>query len=217
MKEEKPEAKLYKTGLKEVSGLEKGYAPKANMIQKAYEAAVAELGYSDKELLDRGKARMVAKVMFSDKYLGNEKFNPLLKGYKGFAEKSDLEKQRDYKQMLDMNLDTFVSNGGLIDGYGGLKRAAMASAVERHYDSHIAQQMTSWAWMKAYDPQKSLAQNIESYANIIRQDPILAQTGAKLDAGKFQSLEDAAQTLATSLTGNLSRDTLQYRHGVDFN
>lgn len=217
MKQEKPEANLYSTGSKEASRLEKDYASKANIVQMAYEAAVTELGYSDKELMDHSKAKSVAKLMFSDKYLGNEQFNPLLKDHKGFAQKSDMEKQRDYKQMLELNLDTFVTNGGLIDRYGGLRRASVATGVERHYDNQVAQQITSWAWMKAYDPQKSLADNVENYAKIIRHDPILAHTGAKLDSGKFHSLEEAAQTLATSLIGQTNRDMFQYRHGVDFN
>ncbi len=213
--DDKPQTKLYKTGMSEYSRLDKENGTKANIVQKAYEAAIADLGYSDKELMDSGKSKIVAKLMFSDKYLGNKQFNPLISD--DFAEQNDIDKQRTLQNTLDLNLDTFVGNGGLIDRYGGLKRSNITAAVERHYDSQTAQKITSWAWMKAYDPKKSLSENVESYSQMIRQDPILAHTGAKLDSGKFQSIDEAANALATSLSGQSSKEVYQHKHGVDFN
>jgi len=209
---------FYDTASKKAGELEKENGPKANLIQKAYEAAVAELGYSNKELMDSGNAKMVAKLMFSDKYLGNKEFNPLLKGklYEGFDKKDHSDKQRLYQHMLGMNLDSFAATGGIIDKYGGLQRLAVTQAVERQYDSQTANQLMSMAWNNVYDPQKSLTENMQAYANELQNDPILAHKGAKLNPGKFDSVDDIANALATSLVGHSTKENFQYRHGVDF-
>jgi hypothetical protein len=216
----KPEQKIYAEGIKEVTKLESENGKKLNVMHKAYEAAVAELGYSDKELMDNTKARKVVKLMFSDKYLGNEKFNPLLgesELYKEFAKKGGVEQQRLYQHMLGTNLDSFVSSQGIIEQYGGLRRGAFGQAVERQQDRQVTQQMMSWAWTKAYDPDKPLEENIQSYMKILQQDPILAHTGTELDAGKFQSIDDIASTVTSSMKGQTSREGFQYQHGADFN
>lgn len=214
-KDKKPEEKFYATATKEAAKLDAKNGQKANVLQKAYEAAVSELGYSDKQLMESGKAKNVAKLMFSDKYLGSAEFNPLLKD-KEFGEKSEIQKQQSYENMLGMNLDSFVRTGGVVDRYGGLRRGSVAEAVDRHLQSQSSQQVSALLWQQNYDPNKSLADNMESYANVLRQDPILAHTGAKLDSGKFESIDDAAQAVATSVMGKSSREGYQYRHGVDF-
>ncbi|MBU2561801.1 MAG: hypothetical protein KKD17_05885 [Nanoarchaeota archaeon] len=211
----RPEQELYSTGIKEAGKLDTQNGRKANVIQKAYEAAVSELGYSDKELMDPSKAKKVAKLMFSGKYLGNAGFNPLIG--KDFAKMGEVEQQREYEHSLGMNLDAFVRNGGVIDRYGGLKRGSITDAVERHFTAQSAQQLSALAWQKAYDPGKPLSENMANYARVLSQDPILAHTGAKLDPGKFDSVDDIAQALTTSWSGRSSREGYQYRHGVDFN
>ncbi|MFC1741624.1 hypothetical protein ACFL3V_03760 [Nanoarchaeota archaeon] len=213
------QAGLYSKGMKEAGKLDSEYGEKARTVFKAYEAAVSERGYSDKELMNPGKSKEVAKLMFSNKYLGNAKFNPLLKQgmYKDFDKKGDIEQQKLYQHMLGMNLDNFVSSGGVIDRYGGMQRLGVTQAVERQYDSQSTQQIMNWAWQKAYDPKKSLGENMDAYAKILQEDPILAGTGAKLDTGKFQSIEDIAQALTTSLKGRSSREGFQHTHDVEFN
>jgi hypothetical protein len=209
---------FYDTGTEMADKLETENGAKANIVQKAYEAAVEELGYSNKELMDSGKAKIVAKLMFSDKYLGNAEFNPLLKDkmYSGFDDKEHADKQRLFQHMLGMNIDNFVGTGGIIDKYGGLQRLALTQTVERQYDNQTAQQLTSMAWNNVYDPKKSLTENMDAYANEIQKDPILAHTGAKLDPGKFDSVDDIANALATSLVGQSNKEGFKYRHGVDF-
>jgi hypothetical protein len=215
----KQEEKLYKSGVKEAGKLDAEYGKKANIVQKAYEAAVAELGLSDKELLDQGKAKKVAKLMFSNKYLGNSQFNPLMKDsmYKGFSEKSSTEQQQLYEHMLGMNLDSFVRTNGIIDSHGGLQRTTIATAVERNYSGMEARQLMAMTWQKVYDPEKGLGENMKSYVAALQQDPILAGTGAKVDAGKFESVDDVAQALATSFMGRSTREGYQYKHGANFN
>lgn len=206
---------IYNTGIKEATKLEAEYDAKANTIQKAYEAAVQDMGYSDREMQDPTKARKVAKAMFSDKYLGNTEFNPHLS--KGHAELGDMEKSLDMKERLGMNLQDFVGRAGLIARYGSLQRTTVAQAVSRHLDDKVAEGTAEWIWDKAYDPDASLADNMKNYAELLKQDPILSGTGAKLDPGKFDSVDDMANALATSLRGNSSRQGFQYGHGVDFN
>ena len=189
------------------------------MVHKAYEAAVAELGLSDKELMDAGNAKKVAKLMFSNKYLGDAKFNPLLKGemYKDFDNKGDIEQGRLYDHMLGMNLDNFVRNDGIIDAHSGLRRGSITEAVERHYNAQTARQLMALAWQKAYDPEKGLQENMANYVRVLQEDPILSGSGAKINAGKFDSIDDAAQVLATSLMGRSSREMYQHRYGAKFN
>jgi hypothetical protein len=215
----KPEKRLYSTGTKEATRLEKDHSQQATMVHKAYEAAVAELGLSDKELMDAGNAKKVAKLMFSNKYLGDAKFNPLLKGemYKDFDNKGEIEQGRLYDHMLNMNLDSFVRNGGFIDTHSGLRRGSLTEAVERHYNGQTVRQLMALAWQKAYDPEKGFAENMERYVGTLQEDPILSGTGAKVNAGKFDSIDDAAQMLATSLMGRSSREMYQNRYGAKFN
>jgi hypothetical protein len=213
------ERKLYATGAKEAARLDKDHGAQAAVIHKAYEAAVAELGLSDKELMDAGNARKVAKLMFSSKYLGNAKFNPLLKGelYKDFDKQGEIEQGRLYDHMLGVNLDTFVRSGGIIDTHSGLRRGSLTEAVERHYNGQTVRQLMALAWQKAYDPEKGLQENMASYVKALQDDPILSGSGAKIDAGKFDSIDDAAQVLATSLMGRSSREMYQNRYGAKFN
>ncbi|MFH1064186.1 MAG: hypothetical protein V1729_03845 [Candidatus Woesearchaeota archaeon] len=217
-KQEDPARQVYDSGVKAAARLDKEYGRKANVIQKAYEAAVDELGYSDKELSDKSKAKKIAKLMFSDKYLGNAGFNPLLKEsslYQDFEKKDDIEKGRLYEHMLGMNVDTLVR--GTIEQYGGLKRSGLVAAVDRHYNNKAAQQLMALAWQKAYDPDKSLEQNMKSYVDALSQDPIISGSGAKINPGKFESIDDAAHALTTAFRGQSTRDSYQYDHGVDFN
>ena len=213
------EQKFYATAQKEAGRLDQEYSGKTNVILKAYEAAVEELGYSDKELMDTSKSKKVARLMFSDKYLGNEKFNPLLQGeaYKGFGKKGEVEKQNAYESLFGMNLNSFASNGGIIDRYGGLRRGSMIDSVERQFNNKQTQQLMALAWQKVYDPDKSLGENMKNYAAVLGEDPILAHTGAKLDSGRFESVDDIAQALATSLLGRSTKEGFQYRNGVKFN
>lgn len=215
----RPEQKFYSDAIKEAGELEKMHGRKANVIQQAYEAAVAELGYADRELVDPSKAKKVAKLMFSDKYLGNESFNPLLKENKsceGFSEKGDVEKQRLYEHVLGMNLQSFVGNGGMIDRYGGLKRGTITEAVAMQFNSQAAQQLAALAWQSVYDPDNTVQENLANYAQALQEDPILAHTGKRIDAGRFESIDDAAQALTTSIMGRATREGFQYRYGVDF-
>ena len=206
---------FYATGTKEAGRLDKEYGQKANVIQKAYEAAVTELGYSDKELMNKGNAKSVAKLMFSGKYLGDAKFNPMIG--KGFEGMNDIDKQREYEHKLGVNLDSFVSRGGIISRYGGLKRSAIAGAVEEEFGQKTTQQLMSLAWEKVYDPGKSLTDNMNAYASELQKDPILNHTGAKINSGKFESIDEIAQTLASSMSGQTNRQSFHYKHGVDFN
>ncbi|MBN1544328.1 hypothetical protein JW898_02595 [Candidatus Woesearchaeota archaeon] len=210
-----PAKDIYSDGIKEAGKLDTQSGRKANMIQRAYEAAVSDLGYSDKELMDPSKAKKVAKLMFSDRYLGNAGFNPLVG--KDFTKLDAIEQQREYEHSLGMNLDSFVRNGGVIDRYGGLRRGSITDAVERHFTAQTAQHLAGLAWQKAYDPDRSLSENMASYARVLSEDPILAHTGAKLDPGKFDSVDDIAQALTTSWAGRSSREGYQYKHCVDFN
>lgn len=205
----------YNTGIKEVTKLETEYDAKANTIQRAYEAAVQELGYSDRELQDQHKARKVAKVMFGDKYLGSSEFNPHIS--KDYAKMGDMEKQEELSNKLGMNLQSFVGPAGVIARYGSLKRLALTQAVDRQFDEKAGQQLATWAWQKAYDPDASLDQNMKNYAAVLQQDPILSGTGAKLDPMKFDSVDDLANALVTSMRGQSSRQGFQYGHGVEFN
>ncbi len=205
----------YNTGIKEATRLEGEYDQKANTIQRAYEAAVSELGYSDRELQDPTKSRKVAKAMFSEKYLGSSEFNPHIS--KEYAKMGEVDQQEELSNKLGMNLQNFVGPQGIIARYGSLKRGIVTQSVERQFDDKAASQITSWAWMKAYDPDASLEQNMKNYAALVQQDPILSGTGAKLDPGKFDSVDDLAQALVTSLRGNSSRQGFQYGHGVQFN
>ncbi len=217
-RQEDPAKGVYDSGVKAAAKLDKEYGKQANMIHKAYEAAVAELGYSDKEMVDKSKSKKVAKLMFSDKYLGNAKFNPLLQEsslYQDFEKKDDIEKGRLYEHMLGMNVDTVIRS--MIDQYGGMKRGSITAAVDRHYGNKTGQQLMSLAWQKAYDPDKSLEENMKSYVKILSQDPILSGTGANVDAGKFNSIDEAADALATSFRGQSTREGYQYEHGAQFN
>ena len=211
-----PQQKFYSSGTKEAAKLEKEGSKKTAVLQKAYEAAVADLGFSDKELMDAGKAKQVAKLMFGTKYLGNAKFNPLLKDKK-FGEKSYIDQQRAYQQMFDVNLDNFAGDKGIIERYGGLRRAMMTEAVQRQADGLDRQRLMSFAWNQVYDPGKSLQENMEAYVEVIQEDPILAHTGAKIDGGKFASIDEAADVIASSMMGKTNRETFQYKHGADFN
>jgi hypothetical protein len=220
VKEDKDLGKeLYTKLTKEADKLETEYGKKANVLQRAYEAAVSELGYADRELVDETKAKKVAMLMFSDKYLGDAKFNPLLNAplYSGFGKKGDVEKQRDFEHMLGMNLNSFVGKGGIIDHHDGLKRVSMASAVERQYQAQMMQQLTSLSWQKLYDPKKSLGDRVASYMGVLHQDPILSGTGAKTDPTKFDSVDDVARALTMSTMGSMNRDTLQHKYGAQFN
>jgi hypothetical protein len=215
---EKPEQKTYQSGIKESGRLEKQQQSKSSVLHKAYEAAVAELGYSDKELIDPSKGKKVAKLMFSGKYLGNASFNPLLKDgmYKSFGEKSEGDKQRLYQHMLGMDLNTFVRDDGIASKHG-MKRGAITGVIENYLSSQTAHQLTTDLWMKTYDPDKSLSDNIANYVNVLQEDPILAYKDTKVNAGKFESIDDVAQAVTTSLLGQSNRDTYQHRYGAKFN
>jgi hypothetical protein len=214
-----PSTELYSKLTKEADRLEAENGKKANVIQKAYAAAVSELGYSDKQLMDEGKAKKVAKLMFSDRYLGNAQFNPLLKEtpYAGFAQKTDVDKQRDFEHMLGMNMHSFVATGGVIDRHGGLRRGSITEAVERHYNSDVAQRLNALAWQQLYNPEASLGDRIASYAGVLHQDPILAASRAKVSPSKFDSVDDITQALTTSAMGRSSREMMQHKYGAQFN
>lgn len=206
----------YAQGIKEASRLDTESGKKANVLQKAYEAAVAESGYSDKEMMDTSKAKTVAKLMFGDKYLGNAKFNPLLKDEQ-FGKKSYIEQQQQFEHMLGINLDNFVRSGGIIERYGGLRRTTLAEAVERQYSSDTAQKLMSFVWNQTYDPKKSLGENVEAYVKVLQEDPILAHTGAKINPAKFDSIDEVAQAAANSMLGRSNRELFQYKYGAEFN
>ncbi|MBW2971531.1 hypothetical protein KY359_00715 [Candidatus Woesearchaeota archaeon] len=205
----------YQKGVSEAARLEGDYDRKANIVQKAYEAAVEELGYSDKELLDKNKAKEVAKLMFSDKYLGNAGFNKHIGS--DYAKLGETDKDRTLEHSLGISLNTFVGTNGIIDRKGGLKRGMMADALENHYANKAAQQINMWAWKQAYDPKASLDQNMQNYATLLNQDPILSGSGKTINPMKFESVDDIANTLTGSMMGHTNRTAYQYRHGVDFN
>ncbi len=214
-KKQKENDPIYSKGMREAGRLEGEYDKKANTVQKAYEAAVEELGYSDKELMDKNKAKEVAKLMFSDKYLGNAEFNPHISDkYSGLE---DTDKDREMDHALGMNLSSFVGTNGIIDRKGGLKRGSVADALEGHYANRVAQQISSWTWTQVYDPKADLEQNMRNYADALNKDPILSGTGNSVDPMRFESVDDIAQTLTGSMMGHTSRSAYQYRHGVDFN
>jgi hypothetical protein len=219
-KEEKdPSKDVYSKLTKEADRLEADNSKRASAVQKAYEAAVSELGYSDKELMDEGKAKKVARLMFSSKYLGNAQFNPLLKEpqYKGFAEMSYTDQQRAYDTMLGMNLQSFVATGGIIDRNSGLRRGSITDAIERHYSADTAQRLNALAWQQLYNPDASIGDKLNSYTGVLNQDPILSGSGAKVGNNKFDSIDEAAQAVTTSAMGRASRELMQHKYGAQFN
>lgn len=215
---ERPEQKTYQSGIKESGRLEKQQQSKSSVLHKAYEAAVAELGYSDKELIDPAKGKKVAKLMFGSKYLGNSTFNPLLNDsmYKGFSEKSEGDKQRLYQHMLGMDINTFIRDDGIASKHG-MRRGTITGVIDNYLNSQTAHQLTTELWMKTYDPDKSLSENIAKYAKVLQEDPILAYKKTEVDTGKFESIDDVAQAVTTSLLGQSNRDTYQHRYGAQFN
>ena len=216
---ENPSKDTYSKLIKEADRLEAENGKKANVVQKAYEAAVAELGYSDKEMMDEGKAKKVVRLMFSDKYLGDAKFNPLLreKQYAGFDQKSYVDKQRDFENMLGLNLQAFVATGGIIDRNSGLKRGSITEAVERHYSNDVAQRLNALAWQQLYNPDVSIGDKVNGYLGVLNQDPILSGSGSKVSPNKFDSIDEAAQAVTTSAMGRFSRESMQHKYGAQFN
>jgi hypothetical protein len=211
-KEEKFEEKAYKSCVKGAERLRADNERKASILYRAYEAAVAELGYTDTELLDKGKSMKVAQLMFSDKYLGNTDYNPLLKNelHKDFAKKDHLDKETVFEHMFGLTL----ANMNNIARQGGLRRGALMENVEHHYRQDEHKRIDALAHTLVYDTNKSYADNMARYANVLTQDPMIK--GAKMDT-KNMSLEEMAGALTSSARGGITREQYQHRYGVQFN
>jgi len=201
---------IYADGLKATRDISRLNGDKETVLHIAYNAAVAELGYTDKDLMDKNKSRQVAKLMFSDKYLGNAEFNPLLGD--SYASMDSPEQQRELKTKLGMNLHSFVGGQGVIDRYGNLRRGVLGDAVDKQLRGDTMQQVEAFLWEKTYDPEKSMQENIEAYAAVVGQDPHLKDN--EWDKSKLESLDDAASEVGNSWLGQNTREGLEYRLGA---
>ena len=214
----RPELKVYLGGIDAKDKLRSEHGEKASVLQKAYEAAVQELGYNNNDLNNKRKAQAVATLMFSDKYLADEGFNPLLKGndmYKGFKNKDSVEQDILYEQMFEMTANSLAGKGSHIDRYGELTRSSFVDLVEKTQNGKLNQQMSSFIWNNVYDSGKSISDNISAYNNVLANDPILSQGRGKLDL-KDQDLDSMTQLLVTSMLGRSTQSNYANAHGIEF-
>jgi len=136
--------------------------------------------------------------------------------YKGFGEKSEGDKQQLYQHMLGMDLNSFVGSDGVASKHG-MSRGTVTGVINNYLNHQTERKLTAELWTKTYDPDKSLSDNISNYARVLQQDPILAHTNTNVNAGKFESIDDVAQAVTTSLLGQSNRDTYQHKYGAKFN
>lgn len=211
---------IYDKGKKEAVGLEKTYSEKSAVLLGAYSKALAELGYDQQDMVDPVKAKKAARLMFSDKYLGNEEHNPLLKsdpafaGYSGMSR--DADKQRAFRSAFGLDEQSLTKENGLID-QAGFKLPGFSGYLERHFDQMKSQDLTSMLWSKVYDPEKSLCENIDKYTKVLGSDPMLAYHDAGIDSRRVTSLDQLAGLLADSMSGDLTQKELAQKWGADLN
>jgi len=209
MKYKEKEQSRFKKGKEEVKNLGGDIDRKAGLIHTAYEAAVAELGYTQDDLMDSGNSKEVVKLMFSDKYLGSKEFNKYIS--EDHAGKSHTDQQRDFKGKLGMTTNDCLS---VIAKYGNLQRGALERGVDQHYSRELGESMTSWIWHQAYDPKADLEQNMRNYAELLKEDPVL--TNADINPMKFDSVEDITGEVFNALQGNSTVKRYEKARGAEF-
>lgn len=218
MEDINPALETYQKGMAAHEKLSAEYDQKTTMLHKAYEAAVEELGYSHNDLASKRKSQDVARLMFSNKYLGNEEFNPLLKSnaaYKDFADKDTVEQTQMYEQLFGVTAQALTDKGGLLDRFGGgIQRGVFTNAIDRSNSSKLSQQMSSFIWNSVYDPGKKMADNIKAYNDVLVNDPILSQGRGNIDL-KDQDLETMTDMLTTSLAGDSTRSSFTNQYGAN--
>ncbi len=212
-------AKLYQEGLKKAWSLDDKYSEKTQILFKAYLAAAQELGFKDKDLLDAEKGAQLARLMFSDKYLGNADFNPLLKSdstLKALFGTDELDAQRIYLAAFGVNAETLGGANGYAQQHGLQQQTALSIFTDAS-ERNKRKDLESFLWNIVFDPEAPWGDNLESYTKLLSNDPILSHYGRSVSPKKFFSLDDAAKTAVKSLQGKSTLDEFVHKWGVSLN
>ena len=213
-------AQIHREGVKKAWELDDRYSEKNQVLQKAYSAAAAELGYKDNDLKDAQKSAQLARLMFSGKYLGNSDFNNLLSD-DPFASViqsgDDVDKARGFQEMFGVNAEQLAGANGIFSRYGDLTLFNFARYLSSLHEGQVERDVGAFLWSSVYDPEKNWTENFGEYQKVIANDAILAHNGKEVDPGKFASLEDATKLASKSLTGKTTVDDFVNRWGVNLN
>ncbi|MFT4303787.1 MAG: hypothetical protein ACMXYG_04420 [Candidatus Woesearchaeota archaeon] len=177
-------------------------------LRSMYEGALQELGYTEQQLRNNTDAmKQVAKLMFSEKYAGNEQYNKMLSTnpfYKGFSTTSQEKKQEIHGLALGIDYNVLLSqiDSGQIERFddevmtsiiGNINR----SKIRNEVNSYINSQTTG----DLFERKKTLSE-------IASQDPLIQGVSDRLDIPQLQNL------VYGGVAGDYRRTDLEGRVGV---
>ena len=205
----KPE-EVYQKGLQVSNKAEQSATRQVKVLGKLYNAAVEELGLSERDLANNTEAqRRVALLMFSDKYAGNSAMNTLLGQsamYSQFsAGLSDDEKQQMHLGALGLNYSTLMDN---VQRFGNNLNSQVFDRITQQfvYDTTIDRVLDNYVDLH-------VGQSIEAKradaAALASQDPLVKDV--KPGIMDYAEIKKLAKD---GLRGALSREGLEGRVGV---
>ena len=178
------------------------------VINRMYDAAIQNLGYSRKYLENNPMAsKEIAKLMFSDEIAGDKNINTLLEDspfYIKFAEaKTQDEKEQIHNAALGINYSTLA---GEIDRGVRLTRSGLMNMTEENRDSYITSSIINFL---NYHTGTSMNEQRDNYAALASLDPYISGLNPEqLD------LNDARILALRSIRGGTSRGSLEDKVGV---
>jgi hypothetical protein len=181
-----------------------------NTLNKMYNMAVDELGFTQKEMKNNKDAQYeVAKLMFSDKYAGNASINPLLKEspyYKGFnTNLYENEKQNFHQIALGINYNNLVST---IKRNGSFDSMSASQIIQKVIvEPHIEHSVENYL---SFVVGTSLEEQRKNYAALLKQDPNIGNV--KPELLETEELKDMAKE---SIMGKIKREDLEDMVGLE--